>query len=106
MSGQAPDFAAPFCSRCRDMGPHDRAVEELHQMRRPALLGEQLEEYLEDTCAAEPPETLPDTVPFAKFGRQRAPGDVVHREVEDRLQEAAIVVSRLAAIGLRRVEHF
>ena len=105
MSGRAPDVAAPFCSRCRDMRTHDGAIEELDQMRRCALLGKQLEKHLENTRAAEPPETLPDTVPFAEFGRQRAPGDVVHGKVEDRLQELAIVAPMLAATGLRRVEH-
>ena len=54
------------------MRRHDGAIEELDQMRRCALLGEQLEKYLENTRAAEPPEALPDTIPFAEFGRQRA----------------------------------
>ena len=88
------------------MGAHHGAVEELHQMRRTALLGEQLEKHLEHTRAAKPPEALPDTVPVAELGRQRPPGDIVHRKVEDRLQELAIVVARLAAAGSCRVKYF
>jgi hypothetical protein len=56
------------------MSTYHGAVEELDQMRRLALLSKQLEKHLEDTRAAEPPEAFPDTVPFAVFGWQRAPG--------------------------------
>jgi hypothetical protein len=42
-NGRAPDFAAPFCPRRRDVGSHDRAIEHLHQMGGFAGFREQLE---------------------------------------------------------------
>jgi hypothetical protein len=87
------------------MSADDSAVEKLDQMRRPALLGKQLEENLKDSRAAEPPEALPDRVPFAKLCWKGAPGDVVQREVVDRLQELAIIVPGFATAGLCHVEH-
>ena len=69
------------------MGAHHGAVEELDQMRRPTMPGEQLEEDLEDACATKAPKALPDAVPPAELRRQRAPGNVVPREVMNHLQE-------------------
>jgi hypothetical protein len=105
VSGRALGFAAPFCAGRRDMGANDRAVEKLDQMPRPALLGKQLEKHFEDTRAVEPPETLPDTVPFAELRRQGAPGDIMHGEIMDRLEKLAIIVPGLATAGLGCVEH-
>ena len=39
VSDQAPDHAAPFCPRRRDMGTHYGGVEHLYQMRRPGDYG-------------------------------------------------------------------
>ena len=75
-------------------------------MRRLAAFREHLKERLEDTRPAEPPEPLPYAVPFAKFFGQRSPGNAVHREIVDCLQEFAVVMPRLSTARLHRVEHF
>jgi hypothetical protein len=105
-SGRAPDDAAPFCPGGRDVGACCRAVKELDQIRRPAAFGQQLEECLEDTRPAEPPEPLPYAIPFAKFTGQSPPGDVVNCEVVKRFQKFTIVTPRLSPARLRRIKHF
>ena len=97
MSGQVPGFAAPFCPRCRDVCPGCRAVEELGEMGHLTALRERLGEGLEHTRPAEPPEALPNAVPFAIFAGQRTPRDAVDREVVQRLKEFPVVTSGLAA---------
>ena len=87
------------------MSANHSAVEELDEIRRLALLSQQLEKSLEDAAAAEPPEALPHAVPLAEFRRQGAPLYVVHCKVEDRFEEPAIIVPWLASPGLRGVEH-
>jgi hypothetical protein len=59
MTAPAPDFAASFCGRRRDMGSRHRAVEHLDDMGRLTGLGHKLEEGFEDTSTAEAPEALP-----------------------------------------------
>jgi hypothetical protein len=88
------------------MRPHHRAVEHLHHMRALAGLGQELEKRLEHPRAGEPPESLPDAVPVPKLRRQRPPGDVVGREVVQRLQGLTVVVTRFAPARLRSVEQF
>jgi hypothetical protein len=86
----------------RNVSPDDRAVEELHQMCCGTLLGQQLEKRHERAAAVEPPEPLPDTVPVAEFHRQDTPRYIVHREIEDRLQELAVILPRLPTTARRR----
>src|SRR5271155_3462738 len=74
-------------------------------MRRLAALRQQLKERLEYTRSAQPPEPLPNAVPFAIFARQCSPSYAVDTEIVDRLQEFTIVMSRLAPARLRRVKH-
>jgi hypothetical protein len=62
------------------MGRRHGAIEELHQVRRWALLGEQLEKDLECARPAQPPEPFPDAVPFAELGRDGPPTEVVNGE--------------------------
>jgi hypothetical protein len=61
------------------MGAHHGRVEHLHEMGAFTHLGERLEKGFEHTGLAQPPETLPDTVPMAKITWQRTPSDVVDR---------------------------
>src|SRR5271155_6071693 len=74
-------------------------------MRRLAALRQQLKERLEYARSAQPPESLPDAVPFAILARQCSPSYAVDTEIVDRLQEFTIVMSRLAPARLRRVKH-
>ena len=61
-----PDFAAPFCAGGGNVRTHHSTVEELHHVRALAGLRQQLQEGLEHTGAAEPPEPLPDAVPIGQ----------------------------------------
>src|SRR3954449_13105678 len=79
------------------MRPDHGAVEHLNQMRRRAHLRQGLEERIEYAGPAQPPEALPDTVPVAELRRQRAPGNIVDREVVQRFQELAVVPSLIAS---------
>ena len=101
-----PDDAAPFCAGSRDVGAGRRAIEELDQVRCLAALRQQLEEGLEHPGAAEPPEPLPDAVPFAKLAGQRSPRYIVDREVVHGFEELAVVVPRFTPARLRRIKHF
>ncbi len=76
------------------MGAGRRAVEELDQVRRLAAFRQQLKKCLKHPGAAEPPEPLPDAVPFAKLARQCTPRYVVDREVVHGFEEFAVVVPR------------
>src|SRR5712671_1637700 len=71
-------------------GARCRAVEELNQVCRLAAFRQQLEEGLEYSGAAEPPEPLPYAVPFAKFAGECTPGYAVYREVVDGFQEVTV----------------
>jgi len=104
-SARGPDFAAPFCAGRRDMSPHHGAVEHLNQVSGLAGLGQDLKERLEHARPAEPPEPLPDAVPVPELPRQGSPGDVVNREIVQRFQKLAVVVSRFATARLHGVEH-
>src|SRR3954453_19807899 len=73
------------------MSPNGGGVEHLHEMGGLAVRGESLEQGLEDTRLAQPPEPFPDAVPIAELGRERPPSDVVDREIVQRLEELAIV---------------
>jgi hypothetical protein len=88
------------------MIPRHGAIEELHQMRRWALLGEQLEKDLECARPAQPPESFPDAVPFAELGRDGPPTEAIHREKDKCFQEPAIIVPRLAPPGSGCPENF
>lgn len=70
----------PFCPGSGDVRANDGTVEHLAQMRGFAGLGQELEERLDDTGSAEPPEALPDSVPRAERGGERAPGQIRDRE--------------------------
>ncbi len=78
------------------MGARCCAVEKLDQVSRLAAFRQQLEERLEYPRTAEPPEPLPNTVPFAIFAGQCAPRYVVHSEVVDRLEEFTVIVTWLS----------
>ena len=67
---RAPGFAAPFCTRGRDVGANRGAVEHLHEVRCRTEVRQHLEECLEDTATAQPREPLPDSVPVAVFRRK------------------------------------
>ena len=86
------------------MRAYHRAIEELHHMRGLAGLRQELQERFEHAGAAEPPEPLPDAVPIAELGRQRPPGDAMHREVMQCFQELAIIASGFASLRLCGVE--
>jgi hypothetical protein len=88
-----PDFAAPFCAGRRDVSPHHGAVEHLYEVCRLARFRKQLEERLEHTRAAQPPEPLPDAVPLTERSRQGSPRYAVNREIMQRLQELTVIVS-------------
>ena len=82
-----------------------RAVEHLHQVRRAAEPRQHGEEILEHACLAEPVEPLPHAVPVAVTLGQRAPGDVVDREIMQRFEEHAVVPSLRAAGRQAGPEH-
>src|SRR6476620_3426418 len=75
------------------MSPNGGGVEHLHEMGGLAVRGERLEQGLEDTRLAQPPEPFPDAVPIAELGRERPPSDVVDREIVQRLEELAVVAT-------------
>jgi hypothetical protein len=104
-NGRVPDFAAPFWACGRNIRTHHSTVEELHHVRALAGLRQELQEGLEHSGAAEPPEPLPDAVPIAKLGWQSPPRDAVHREVMQCLQEVTVIVSGFAPLRLRGVEY-
>lgn len=106
MSGRTPGDAAPFCPGGRDVGTRCRAVEELDQVCRLAAFRQQLEECLEYPRPAEPPEPLPNAVPFAKFARECTPSYAVYREVVEGFQEFTVVMPRFSPARLRRIKHF
>src|SRR3954466_4297873 len=78
------------------MSPNGGGVEHLHEMGGLAVRGERLEQGLEDTRLAQPPEPFPDAVPIAELGRERPPSDVVDRELVQRLEELAVVAALVA----------
>src|SRR3954453_3202485 len=78
------------------MSPNGGGVEHLHEMGALAVRGERLEQGLEDTHLAQPPEPFPDAVPIAELGRERPPSDVVDREIVQRLEELAVVAALVA----------
>ena len=104
-SSRTPGDAAPFCPRGRDVGARCRAVEELDQVCRLAAFSQKLEECLEHPGAAEPPEPLPDAVPFAKFAGECAPRYAVDGEVVQGFQESTVIMPRLPPPRLRRSKH-
>jgi len=73
-------FLPAFCPGSGDVCANDGTVEHLDQMRGFAGLGQELEERLDDSGTAEPPEALPDRVPRAERGGERAPGQIMDRE--------------------------
>ncbi len=81
------------------MGVHDGGVEHLHQVSGLAQCRQGLEEGLVHARPAQAPEAFPDRVPVSETLRQGPPGDVVNREVVQRLQEAAVVAAFGAAPG-------
>ena len=97
MSARAPGPPAPYGAGRRDMGAHDGGIEHLHQMSAVAQVGQSVEKRLEHAGAGQPPEALPHAVPVAELGRQRPPGDVVHREIVQRFQKLAVVAALVAA---------
>jgi hypothetical protein len=88
------------------MSANDRRVEHLHEMRCLAHLRQRFEEGLEHAGLAQPPEALPDAVPVSKLRRQRAPRDVVEREIMQRLKKTPIAAALVAATLPRRLEKF
>ena len=82
-------------------GPTQRDANALVRAIVGAHGGERLEEGLEHPGPAQAPEALPHRVPVAEFGRKRPPGDVVEREVVQRLEELAVVSTLVAAPGPR-----
>ncbi len=84
------------------MSTGHRAVEYLHQMRRFAAFGQQLEERLEHPALAQPPKPLPYAVPLAKLTWDRPPGEVVHREEMQSFQKFTVIppLCRPGASGL------
>ena len=88
------------------MGARCRAIEELDQVCRLTALRQQLEECLEYSGAAEPPEPLPYAVPFAMFAWECAPRYAVYSEVVDRLEEFPVIMPWLSPARLRRIKHF
>jgi len=78
------------------MSPNGGGVEHLHEMGGLAVRGERLEQGLEDTRLAQPPEPFPDAVPIAELGRESPPSDVVDREIVQRLEELAVVAALVA----------
>src|ERR1700675_857147 len=90
-SDPAPDYFAPFCARCRDMGAHHGGIEHLNEMRGLAHRRERLEEGFEGAVAAQSPEPLPDAVPVRKLGRRRAPGDVVNDKIMQGFEKFPVV---------------
>jgi hypothetical protein len=64
-----------------------------------------LEECLEHPGAAEPPEPLPDAVPFAILAGQRAPRYAVNSEVVDGLKKFPVIMPGLSPGRLRRIKH-
>jgi hypothetical protein len=70
-----------------------------------AAFRQQLEEGLKYPRPAEPPEPLPDAVPFAEMAGKRPPGDAVHREIVEGFQEFTIVMPRFSPARLRRGKH-
>ena len=86
------------------MRPHHRAVEHLDQMRAVAVLRKQLKERLEDAALAQPPEPFPDAVPVPELLGNGSPGDVVDREIMQRLQKFAVVPPLVPVPRARRPE--
>src|SRR6478736_8781909 len=78
------------------MRPNGGGVEHLHEMGGLAVRAERLEQGLEDTRLAQPPEPFPDAVPIAELGRESPPSDVVDREIVQRLEELAVVAALVA----------
>ncbi|HWN50124.1 MAG TPA: hypothetical protein VNO18_09885 [Xanthobacteraceae bacterium] len=60
------------------MGAHNRRIDHLNEVSGAAQFGQIGEQSLEYADLAQPPKPLPDAVPFAKFRRQRSPGDVMN----------------------------
>src|SRR5579859_1609143 len=75
-------------------------------MCRLAAFRQRLEECLEYSRATEPPEPLPNAVPFAILDGQCTPRYAVYREVVDGFQEFTVVMPRFSPARLRRVKHF
>lgn len=96
MTAQAPDSAAPFCARSRDVGTNRGAVEHLHEAGCSAEFSQRLEEGLKNAAAAQPRKPLPDGVPVPIFSRKCPPGHVLQREEVQRLKKAAIIASFVA----------
>ena len=72
------------------------AVEHLDQPSGLATGHQDLEEGLEGAVPRQPRKALPDGIPVAERLGQSPPGDVVHREIVQRLQEATVIVAFLA----------
>ena len=88
------------------MGACCCAVEELDQVSRLAAFCQHLEECLEYTRPAEPPEPLPYAVPVAIFAGQCSPRYAVYCEVVDGFQEFTVIMPWLSPARLRRIKHF
>jgi len=73
------------------MRPDRGAIEHLDDARGPAATRKCLKESLEGPALRQSPEPPPDRVPRPKLGGERAPGDVVHREIMQRFKKAPIV---------------
>ena len=80
------------------------AVEHLDHGGGSATSRERPEEGFKRAIARQPREPLPDGVPVTKRLGQRPPGDVMHREIMQRLQEAAVIRALLAASGAHLAE--
>src|SRR5208282_4940057 len=104
-SGRAPDRAAPFCARRRDMGAHHGGIEHLHQMRRLAHCRQRIEESFESSGPAQAPEPLPDAVPMPKLFWESPPSDVVNHEILQGFEKLSVVPSLVAAPRARCLEY-
>jgi hypothetical protein len=100
VSDRVPDYFAPFCARCRDMGTHHSGVEHLNEMRGLAHCRERIEEGFECTSPAQSPEPLPHAVPMPELGRKRTPSDVVNHEIVQGFEKRSVVPPLVAPFSL------
>ena len=74
------------------MGANDGAVEHGDQMRAFIKPGQNGKIVLEHTCLAKAVETFPDAIPVAEPLGQCAPGDIVKREIMQRLDKQTVIL--------------
>src|SRR5271165_4219344 len=97
-------FSCPLCRRRRHVRAHDGRVEHLDEVRGFAETGEGFEEKFEHAGLAQSPEPFPNAVPVCELDRQRAPRDIVNREIQYCLKEKTIVLRLVPAPRQRRLE--